>query len=51
MRKADLLFVVNIIVMSCVLVYALWTKNLVLFAIAEAGCLIDIIAFARYNRK
>lgn len=51
MKKADLLFVVSITAMSCVMMYAMWNKNLTLFAIAEVGCLLDIIAFARYNRK
>jgi hypothetical protein len=51
MRKADLLFVVSIVLMSVGMMYAMWTKNLALFAIFEAGALLDIIAYARYNRR
>jgi len=51
MRKADLLFVVSITLMSCVMMYAMWTKNIYLFAIAEAGMLLDMVAFWRYNRR
>jgi len=50
MRKADLLFMVSIIVMSCIMVHALWIGNIYLFAIGELGCLADIIAYWRYNR-
>jgi hypothetical protein len=50
MRKADLLFMVSITVMSCIMMYAIWTKNIYLFAIGELGCIADIIAYWRYNR-
>jgi hypothetical protein len=51
MRKTDLLFVVSIVLMSVGMMYAMWTKNLALFAIFEAGALLDIIAYARHNYK
>ncbi len=51
MRKADLLFVTSIMVMSCVMFYGIMTKNIYVFAIGELGCILDIIAFARYNYK
>ncbi len=51
MRKADLLFIVSVTMMSCVMMYAMWTKNIYLFAIAEVGILLDLFAFWRYNRR
>lgn len=51
MKKADLLFVSSIMVMSCVMFYGIMTKNIVWFAIGELGCILDIMAFARYNRR
>jgi hypothetical protein len=51
MRKADLLFVMSITLMSCVMMYAMETKSITLFAIAEAGMLLDMVAFWRYNRR
>jgi len=51
MTKAELLFVVSIMLMSVGMMYALWTKSPVLFAVFELGALLDIVAFARYNRR
>jgi hypothetical protein len=51
MRKADLVFVVSIVLMSVGMMYAIEVKNLVLFAVFEAGALLDIIAYTRYNRR
>lgn len=51
MTKAELLFVVSIMLMSVGMMYALWTKSPVLFGVFELGALLDIVAFARYNRR
>lgn len=51
MRKADLVFVASIMVMSCVMFYGIITKNIVLFAIGELGCILDIMAYAKYNYR
>jgi hypothetical protein len=51
MRKADLMFVASITMMSCLMMYAMHTKSITLFAIAEVGCLLDIIAYWRYNKR
>ena len=51
MRKADLVFVVSIVLMSVGMMYAMEIKNLALFAIFEVGALLDIIAYAKYNRS
>ena len=51
MRKADLLFVVSIMVMSCIMFYGIMTKNIYVFAFGELGAILDIIAYARYNKR
>lgn len=50
MRKADLLFLTSITVMSCVLICAMQVGSLALFEISEAGALISIAAYAIYNK-
>ena len=50
MRKADLLFLTSITVMSCMFIYAMQVRNLALFGISEAGAVISIVAYAIYNK-
>ena len=51
MRRADLLFLTSITIMSCAMFYGIMTKNIYVFAIGEFGCILDIMAYARYNYK
>lgn len=51
MRKVDLLFVASIMAMSCIMFYGIMTKNIYVFAFGELGAILDIMAYARYNRQ